>query len=496
MATNLGTSVTTKKLKMQPVPLLVILASFKPHDAKSFEDGMQMASTDRHYWHDIYFGDEGYTLKNFYKEMSGGKFYFSPADVKGSDAPGVIEVTLDLPHPEYIQNNNPTMRTGAALYVVAKAIEAAGDYVDFASYDKDGDGYLSSDEFNVVVIHAGFDYSGGKEKTDTLHWGVFANCGILSDGEDTEGFPGAHAPTVGGVKVCAAGHACYTLIGEYRKTENGFVPHPFGTAAHELGHAIGFHDIYDYDREVSRWPLPTMFSLMCHGNYGRLWNDPSQVRGSCPTHLDPFQKIRAGLIDTVEVNEDGEYSVFSVSCSTPNILRINTPDKKEYFLLENRQTNGFNAGLYTRKTVCDAEGNKMTVNVNYERGGIIIWHIDEDVFDKFSGIKRTNGSGFWNPDGETKGTERHDPGIVAVFKNGFDENGLMKDDGVYTCGYPEDPFFRAGDVFNSNEYISAATHTRSLNSFPEGLSEDTYNLRIEFLEDDGREIKIRVKQKK
>ena len=72
----------------------------------------------------------------------------------------------------------------------------------------------------------------------------------------------------------------------------------------------------------------------------------------------------------------------------------------------------------------------------------------------------------------------------------------MKDDGVYTCGYPEDPFFRAGDVFNSNEYISAATHTRSLNSFPEGLSEDTYNLRIEFLEDDGREIKIRVKQKK
>ena len=51
-------------------------------------------------------------------------------------------------------------------------------------------------------------------------------------------------------------------------------------------------------------------------------------------------------------------------------------------------------------------------------------------------------------------------------------------------------------MFNSNEYVSAATHTKSLNSFPEGLSPDTYNLKIEFIEDDGEEMKIRVTQTK
>jgi hypothetical protein len=86
----------------------------------------------------------------------------------------------------------------------------------------------------------------------------------------------------------------------------------------------------------------------------------------------------------------------------------------------------------------------------------------------------------------------------GLFKDGFDENGLLKNDGVYVPGYPEDPFYRKGDVFNSNEFISAATHTRSLNSFPEGISQDTYNLKIEFTDFDTAtgDIKIRVTQTK
>ena len=80
------------------------------------------------------------------------------------------------------------------------------------------------------------------------------------------------------------------------------------------------------------------------------------------------------------------------------------------------------------------------------------------------------------------------------YKNGYDENGLMKDDGVFLQGFPEDPFYRAGETFNSNEFISAATHTKSLNSFPESIDENKYNLKIEVLEDTGSELKIRVTQ--
>lgn len=496
MASNLRTSVTTKKLDMKPVPLLVLLISFKPKGAKTWEDGIQMISTSKEHWYNVCFGDEGYTLKNFYKEMSGGKFYFEPAKVIGTDTPGVLEVTLDLPHPDRMNKDTPSKGHGNAFYCISEALKAADPYIDFAYYDRDNSGYLSSDEFNVLLIHAGYDISGGKESTDNLRWGVFANCGSLPDGENQDGVEGAQSPELDGVKLCSMGKGCYTLVGEYRKMGGEFIPHPVGTIAHELGHSIGFHDVYDYDKKVVGWPLPYLFSLMGHGNYGNANAENDVLKGSVPQHLDPFQKIRSGFAVPEIVNEDGEYVLHELSGDKANIIRVNTPDPKEYFLLENRQLTGFCVGLYRKRYVTDENGETKEISENYEKGGVIIWHIDEDIFDRYSVIKRTNGSGFWDPDTEEEGTTRHDPGIVVVFKNGFDENGLLKNDGEFVLGYPEDPFFRGGDVFNSNEYISAATHTKSLNSFPEGVSQDTYNLKIEFIEDNGSEIKIRVTQTK
>ena len=226
---------------MEPIPLLVAMISFDPEPGNTEAEGRQICTTSKEYWHDLYFGDNGLTLKNYYKELSNGNFYFSPVKVKGS-VDGVVEVTLNCKHPEVLQNGNPDKKTGAALYVVAQALKACGDYVDFASLDKDGDGYLSSEEFNVVLVHAGFDYSGGKTKTDTLRYGVFANSGRLPDDRDAEDFEGARCPVIQGVHVCSSKCASYTLVGEYRNTSYGFLPHPLGTAAHELGHAIGFHD--------------------------------------------------------------------------------------------------------------------------------------------------------------------------------------------------------------------------------------------------------------
>ena len=492
MATSLGTSVITKKLKMEPIPLLVVMISFAPEG----EEGRQACITIKEYWHQQFFGDEGLTLKNYYKEMSGGKFYFSPAPVRGSDTPGVVHVTLPYKHPDLLQKENPDKRTGAALYIVAEALKACEPYVDFRAFDKDGDGYLSQDELNYVLVHAGFDYSGGKTTTDEFRYGVFANSGRLPDGRDAEDFPGAQAPTVGGVKLCT--HGSYTLIGEYRNTAYGFLPHPLGTTAHELGHAIGFHDIYDYDRQVKGWPLPMMFSVMCNGCYGLIMPKNSEekppIMGTCPSHLDPMQKIRSGFVESTPVDADGIYSLYSVKSGKYNVLRINTPDPKEYFLLENRQAEGFDAGLYRRRTVQEEDGTKHTVFENYERGGVLVWHIDEDIFDEFSGIKRTNGSGLWNGDGETQRETRHNPGVVIDYKNGYDENGLMLDDGIWMQGFPADPFYRGGETFHSRDFVSAATHTHSLNSFPDGIDEAKYDLCIEVIEDTGAEIKVKVTQ--
>lgn len=499
MSSNkLKTSVTNIKLEKKPIPLLVVLISFKPKGAKTWEDGIQMISTTKEHWYNVCFGDEGYTLKNFYKEMSGGKIYFEPVHVMGeTKTPGVLEVVLDMPHPHRMNEDMPGKNHGVAFKCIAEALRAADEYVDFAYYDKDGGGYLSGDEFNVLLIHAGYDGLSGIKRCKGVHWGVYANCGSLPEFENEDDVEGARAPVLDGVKLCARGKGCYTLIGEYRMTEGDFYPHALGTIAHELGHSIGFHDVYDYDREVKGWPLPYLFSLMGHGNYGNDESDNIYRRGFVPQHLDPFQKIRSGIMEPDVVSEDGEYTVHPLSAENANIIKITTPDPKEYFLLENRQMTGFCKGIYRKTYGVNERGEDCHFCENYKEGGIIVWHIDEDIFDTFSVIKRTNGSGTWLPDGETEGTERHDPGIVALFKDGFDENGLLKDDGVFVPGYPEDPFYRKGEVFNSNEFVSAATHTKSLNSFPEGYSQDTYNLKIEFVDFDEAtgDIKIRVTQK-
>ena len=66
MANSLGTSVTTKKLEMKPVPLLVVMISFEPDG----DDGRQICSTTKEYWYEQFFGDNGLTLKNYYKVTS------------------------------------------------------------------------------------------------------------------------------------------------------------------------------------------------------------------------------------------------------------------------------------------------------------------------------------------------------------------------------------------------------------------------------------------
>ena len=65
MATSLGTSVTTKKLAMKPIPMLVVMISFEPEGV----EGRQVCKTTKEYWYQQFFGDEGLTLKNYYKEM-------------------------------------------------------------------------------------------------------------------------------------------------------------------------------------------------------------------------------------------------------------------------------------------------------------------------------------------------------------------------------------------------------------------------------------------
>lgn len=175
---DIQSSVYRRKLELKPTPLLVVLLSFDADQdgeddfktnptmltAKTLTDGSinpvygeQWAYTKITDWQDRFFGDSGYSLKNYYREMSGGKFYFKPAqETQGTVNDGMIDLVLPQRHPQAVQALTGK-NTGGAFLILADALKACDQYVDFGAYDTNRDGGLDSNELNLVFIHAGYD---------------------------------------------------------------------------------------------------------------------------------------------------------------------------------------------------------------------------------------------------------------------------------------------------------------------------------------------------
>jgi hypothetical protein len=126
-----------------------------------------------------------------------------------------------------------------------------------------------------------------------------------------------------------------------------------GIFAHEYGHALGLPDLYDTDgssQGIGYW------SVMASGSWNGVW-----INGDRPAHMDAWCKYYLGWItptlvsgtlanaeiDKAETPDADVYQLLSGSPSTGG----------EYFLIENRQKAGFDAGL--------------------PGSGLLIWHVDE-----------------------------------------------------------------------------------------------------------------------
>ena len=98
----------------KPIPLLVIVMSFDADDdgKDAYEEGKlttlkssdafkeQWAHSEESYWAQSLFGDEGNTMKNYFKLMSKGNFWWTPAEeTYGEENNGIVYVTLNMQHP-------------------------------------------------------------------------------------------------------------------------------------------------------------------------------------------------------------------------------------------------------------------------------------------------------------------------------------------------------------------------------------------------------------
>jgi immune inhibitor A len=195
------------------------------------------------------------------------------------------------------------------------AAVAADPDVNFGPYDNDGNGYVDA----FIVVHAGQ----GAEVTGSK--------GDIWSHKATLASPYA----ADGTKIYG-----YLTIPEDAK---------IGVCAHELGHLLfGFPDLYDTDYSsegIGNWCLMS----------GGTWNGG----GDIPSHPSAWCKINQGWAATTVVTATGAVTIPDVKVSH-NVLRLwkDGTAGPEYFLVENRQRNGFDA---------DLPGD-----------GLLVWHVDEN----------------------------------------------------------------------------------------------------------------------
>lgn len=261
----------------------------------------------------LLFGDGTGSMADYYREVSRGAFTVAPG-------PGGVVgwYTAQHPHDYYGANQGgyagADAHPGALVREAVVAAAAAG--FDFSPYDSDGDGYVDV----VNIIHQGTGEESVAQPND-----IWSQRWSLNDSGDGQ------YQTASGVKV------------------NDFVIEPelleldrimtIGVFCHEYGHALGLPDLYDIDLSsegVGR------YSLMASGVWTRKVLD-----GDSPAHLDAWSKLHLGWNTAVEptANLPGA-ALDAVEIGGPIYrLRDARLPTTEYFLVENRQQTGFDAGL-------------------------------------------------------------------------------------------------------------------------------------------------------
>jgi len=239
---------------------------------------------------------------------------------------GLFDITFDVAGPFALSNkvsyygaNDKSGSDTRPATMVAEACRLANSSVDFGDYDWDGDGEVDQ----VVVIYAGQgEADGGAASTIWPHEWDLASARMYGDGSG--------ALMLDGVKINT--YACSPELNGSKKI-NGI-----GSLCHEFSHCLGLPDMYDTDYVnfgMGYW------DIMDTGTYCG--------NGYCPAGYTSYERMEAGWATPTDIT--GEASVTAMKSlqeSGESYIIYNKANKNEYYLLENRQNDGWDASLYGR----------------------------------------------------------------------------------------------------------------------------------------------------
>ena len=297
---------------MQPTRVPVIMAQFSD---VQFKAESTVASFGEFFsGADYKYGGATGSVQKYFKDQSFGQ-YIPQFDVIGI-------VTLSGTQ-KYYGDNDYYDNDLRADEMVAEACNLAEDLADFTPYDTDGDGKLDA----IVIVYAGEGEIYGVRNFDAV-WAYTSN---LEESDEIDYY----------VEIDGKRVANFTAVPELQSSayRDGI-----GTFIHEFAHVLGLPNFCTTDggkqKTLGDW------DVMDHGSY----NNNSRT----PAAMSAYERFYLGWVEPIlldgpmnvrlrDLNKTGDCAI--ITAGGQHNLNGLSPDPTEFYILENRQQEGWDAYL-------------------------------------------------------------------------------------------------------------------------------------------------------
>ena len=265
--------------------------------------------------------EEGYSV---------GDFMGSMTDYFKAQSRGLFELDFDIVGPvtvsqkaSYYGENIPvedTEQDKRPAEMVIEAVTLAKDVVtDWKQYDWNNDGVVDQ----VYLVYAGKgEADGGTDETIWPHAYTLTAANYYGEGS---------GPVTVGTDLVVDTYACGSELDGSGKICG------IGTMCHEFSHCLGFPDFYDID--YSGGQGMGSYDLMDSGSYNG--------DGYQPAGYTSYERWMAGWLEPIELNAENVQvkKMNSLQNGGESYIIYNKGNQNEFFLLENRQKDGWDASL-------------------------------------------------------------------------------------------------------------------------------------------------------
>lgn len=268
------------------------------------------------------FSDYGATgsVRDWFIDGSAGKF--TPV----FDVYGPITLPKNM---SYYGGNSLSVADVNAYQMLIDACDILDNEVDFSLYDRDHDGYID----NVYLYYAGLgEAQSGNENT------VWPHSYNITYAEPDSKY------IYDGVQL---DH--YATSNEWVGNAFSGSPDGIGTFVHEFSHVLGIPDLYSTTMNNNAF-TPGKWSVMDQGPY----NNNSRT----PPSYGAFERNALGWLHPTIIGQEMSAVLPPLSQNAAFVIESSDPD--EFFLLENRQQEGWDAFV--------------------PHHGMLIWHVQYDSY--------------------------------------------------------------------------------------------------------------------